>query len=379
MSPPVVAASWWRLAAVGNDVDVRQRRRRRPCPPKTTAQATARDPAPARNARRATATSRAHRPRHPVARVPRRRSARRRAPRATARASSGADAGVGERAQQRLHRARRRRTRPSGRRRRRCSRPRAATGRAAGAVELGVDVERGEAAEHVEVPGLDDPSGRAASRPDRTPPRPRSGCATTAAPSARGRAPRGRTPRNTCSMSGSSPVVGSSSSSRSARLANAAISRTFCRLPWLYARIFLSATSSKRSIELVAVRVVDRAVDVAEEPQRLRAGERRPQVRLARHVREPPVDRRRVAPHVEIEDPRRTRRRAGSARAAARSSSTSRRRSARGSRTPRPLRSRGRAVERDHVPVALGQLLCANRDGHRASSFRHPVSCPHRP
>ena len=48
------------------------------------------------------------------------------------------------------------------------------------------------------------------------------------------RSPASRTQaRKTCSISGSSPVVGSSRSSTSARLANAAMSRTFWRLPWL--------------------------------------------------------------------------------------------------------------------------------------------------
>ncbi len=149
--------------------------------------------------------------------------------------------------------------------------------------------------------------------------------------------------RNTCSMIGSRPVVGSSSRSRSARLANAATSSTFWRLPWLYARTFLSGVEREPLDELGAVRVVDRAVDRAEEPQRLRAGQRRPEVRLARHVREPPVDRGRVVPRVEIEDASRGPRWRGSGRAGARSSSTSRRRSGRGSRRPRRLRSRGRA------------------------------------
>ena len=74
----------------------------------------------------------------------------------------------------------------------------------------------------------------------------------------------------------------------------------------------------------------------AEEPQRLGAGERRPEVRLARHVREPAVDRRarRATRRDRRSAPRP--RSAGSGRAAARSSSTCRRRSARDSRTPRP-------------------------------------------
>ena len=53
--------------------------------------------------------------------------------------------------------------------------------------------------------------------------------------------------RNTPSISGSSPLVGSSRSSRSARVASAAISCTFCRLPFDNARTFLEVSSSKRS------------------------------------------------------------------------------------------------------------------------------------
>ena len=52
---------------------------------------------------------------------------------------------------------------------------------------------------------------------------------------------------NTCSISGSSPDVGSSSTSRSTSAENAATSATFCRLPFEYARPFLVGSRSNRS------------------------------------------------------------------------------------------------------------------------------------
>ena len=53
--------------------------------------------------------------------------------------------------------------------------------------------------------------------------------------------------RNSCSISGSSPLVGSSRSSTSALVANAATSATFCRLPFEYVRERLSSSSENRS------------------------------------------------------------------------------------------------------------------------------------
>jgi hypothetical protein len=68
--------------------------------------------------------------------------------------------------------------------------------------------------------------------------------------------------RNATSINGSRPLVGSSRISRSARLANAAISWTFCRLPFESARTFLSVSSWKRSISAsrYAVSVPPRSV-----------------------------------------------------------------------------------------------------------------------
>ena len=52
--------------------------------------------------------------------------------------------------------------------------------------------------------------------------------------------------RNATSINGSRPLVGSSSSSSSARLASAAINCTFWRLPFDSALIFLCGSSWKR-------------------------------------------------------------------------------------------------------------------------------------
>ena len=59
--------------------------------------------------------------------------------------------------------------------------------------------------------------------------------------------PRATVSRKATSISGSRPLVGSSRISRSARLANAATSCTFWRLPFDSARTFLAVSSWKRS------------------------------------------------------------------------------------------------------------------------------------
>ena len=63
--------------------------------------------------------------------------------------------------------------------------------------------------------------------------------------------------RNSRSISGSRPLVGSSSTSSGARVANAATSATFCRLPVEYVLPGLSRSSWKRSTSSVAVIDVD--------------------------------------------------------------------------------------------------------------------------
>ena len=109
--------------------------------------------------------------------------------------------------------------------------------------------------------------------------------------------------RNTCSMSGSSPVVGSSKSSRSARLANAAISKIFCRLPWLYARA-PSCRVQGGSVRSARSRYASSTEPwiLAQEVECLGAGQRRPEVGFARDVSDAAMNRRRVAPRVEPED-----------------------------------------------------------------------------
>ena len=101
--------------------------------------------------------------------------------------------------------------------------------------------------------------------------------------------------RNVSSMSGSRPLVGSSSRKSSTREASAATSATFCRLPLEYDRAFFvgsrsnSSRSSSRRARVVA------ALQPPEQVDRLAAGEARPQRDVAGHVREPRVQRARPA------------------------------------------------------------------------------------
>ena len=137
--------------------------------------------------------------------------------------------------------------------------------------------------------------------------------------------------------------MGSSRSSSSARLAKAAISCTFWRLPFDSARTRLAVSSRKRSTSTPSVGDVGAAAQAREELERLLARERGPQERLSRHVGHLAVRRERVGPGVHAEQLGARRRSGGAARAAGGSSSSCRRRSARGSRRPRRARSRGRA------------------------------------
>jgi hypothetical protein len=77
--------------------------------------------------------------------------------------------------------------------------------------------------------------------------------------------------RNSTSISGSKPLVGSSKISKSARVASAAISWTFCRLPFDNARTFLRGSRSTRAMSSsrYAYRLT---VQSGEEVQGLRAG-----------------------------------------------------------------------------------------------------------
>ena len=83
---------------------------------------------------------------------------------------------------------------------------------------------------------------------------------------------------------------------------SAATSCTFWRLPFESARTFLSVSSWKRSTSIVAVGRVGAAAHAGEELERLGAGERRPQERLARDVGDAPVGRDGVAPGVDAEE-----------------------------------------------------------------------------
>jgi hypothetical protein len=91
--------------------------------------------------------------------------------------------------------------------------------------------------------------------------------------------------RNSRSISGSSPLVGSSSSSRSDRVQGEALD------------------------QLVAVRGVHPALHAPEQMKRLRAGQRRPEAGLAGHVGQPAVSVDRLPLAVQAEDLRPARRR----------------------------------------------------------------------
>ena len=78
--------------------------------------------------------------------------------------------------------------------------------------------------------------------------------------------------RNTASISGSSPDVGSSRISSSTSEASAEISATFCRLPLEYARAFLAGSRSNRSSRLAR-----------------RLASRPPRSRPSRSITSPPV------------------------------------------------------------------------------------------
>ena len=94
--------------------------------------------------------------------------------------------------------------------------------------------------------------------------------------------------------------------------------------------------------QLVATSRVEVAAQPAEQIDDLAAAQLRPERHVAGHVREPPVQRDRVAPRVAAEQPHARRGRRAAARAAPGSSSSCPNRSVRGSRAPRPSRRRDR-------------------------------------
>src|SRR6185312_2467093 len=91
--------------------------------------------------------------------------------------------------------------------------------------------------------------------------------------------------RKTASISGSRPLVGSSSTSRSGRAANA-----------------LAGVELETVDQRAAVGLVDAAAQAGQELEALEARERRPQHRLTGHERHPPVGPHGVAPGVDPED-----------------------------------------------------------------------------
>ena len=112
--------------------------------------------------------------------------------------------------------------------------------------------------------------------------------------------------------------MGSSRSSSSARVANAAISCTFWRLPFDSARTLLSAIELEALDQHVAVGDVGAAAQARQELERLGARQRGPQERLAGDVGDAPVGGDRLAPGVDAEQ-------LGSAPALGRCSPSSRR------------------------------------------------------
>ena len=163
--------------------------------------------------------------------------------------------------------------------------------------------------------------------------------------------------RNTSSISGSRPDVGSSRTSSSTSEASAATSATFCRLPLEYVRALLGRVELEPLEQLARGAVVEPAAQPAEQVDHLAAGEVRPQRRRRRA-------RRRAAgagPRRRARGRRRAaapcRRPGAAARAAPGSSWTCRRRWARGSRAPRPRDAQVEPVQRPGGPERLDQAL----------------------
>ena len=110
-------------------------------------------------------------------------------------------------------------------------------------------------------------------------------------------------PRNVSSISGSSPLVGSSSRNSSASVARAATRATFCRLPLEYVRAFLRGVQLEQLQQPVAPGGVLAALQPAQQVDHLAAGQVRPQRHVARDVGQPAVQRRHVAPGVQPQHP----------------------------------------------------------------------------
>ena len=95
--------------------------------------------------------------------------------------------------------------------------------------------------------------------------------------------------RNACSISGSRPAVGSSSTSSSGRQHERRDQQQLLTVPLRVRPHLLRRVEREPFDQAIAVRLVDRAVDPAEQVQGLLARQAGPQARLTGHVREVPV------------------------------------------------------------------------------------------
>ena len=179
--------------------------------------------------------------------------------------------------------------------------------------------------------------------------------------------------RNVSWTSGSSPLVGSSSTARLGRCMNAWIRPIFCRLPLERSRTGRSscaaqAVGQRRDLALVAA-----AAQRAKRRQLRAAGRPRPQAQVAGQVADRPRARRRRSPGCPGPAARPGRRSAGSGRAGCGSACSCPRRWGPGIRTPRPARRAGRRPQRLHLSaVRLGEAGRLDRGRPRA---HRPVAC----
>ena len=126
----------------------------------------------------------------------------------------------------------------------------------------------------------------AGCRPGRTDPRPRTGCATRGRSSGRVRSPRGRSVRNCCSISGSSPLVGSSSSSTLGSARERGDERDLLAVALRVGAGPFAEVELEPLDQLAPVGLVDAALESSEQREALLAGEPRPEADVAGHVRE---------------------------------------------------------------------------------------------
>ena len=154
--------------------------------------------------------------------------------------------------------------------------------------------------------------------------------------------PRARVSRKATSISGSRPLVGSSSMQQVGAAGERRDELHLLAVALRQRAHLLGGVELEALDQRVAVGDVGAAAHAGEELERLGAGQRRPQVRLAGHVGDAAVGGHGIAPGIDAEELRAARASAGAARAGAGSSSSCRRRWDRDSRTPRPASRRGR-------------------------------------